>query len=287
SDRSDVPRELMVALARDEIDVAYPVIIKSKLLEDEDLIQLILERAEEHQLAVSKRDGLSEDVSDSLVNTQNSTVITSLLHNDTASIRAETIGNLVDDSETITGYRAALVKRRELEDHMAKKLYQWVGEALKESLELRFSETDMSADLEDAVSSAVSEAMYEGTFSEDLDTALEEYSPSYKPLPRTLVQALREGDVFRFEELFCDLTELPHNMVTHILYDKGPEALAICCKASGLGVQDFGDILCLLKNSANPKAFEETPVYEKMIAYFIKMNQDGAVKVLESWQPKR
>ena len=41
SARNDVPHDLLLFLAGDEIDVAYPVLVWSKLLTDDDLIGLV------------------------------------------------------------------------------------------------------------------------------------------------------------------------------------------------------------------------------------------------------
>ncbi|WP_420549970.1 DUF2336 domain-containing protein [Curvivirga sp.] len=284
AEQQDVPKELVLALANDVIDVARPVILKSKILEDQDLIQLILEKAEQHQLAVSSRPDISEDVSETLVETQNVEVITSLLHNDSANIYTETIDKLVDDSQDVENYQEALIKRKELHQDMAKRMYGFVGDALKEHLELRFSEEDMSIELEDAVAKAVNDAMEETSFNDGLDEILDRFSPNYTANARGMVVALRDGDVFKFEELFADFSGLGHSFVTRILYDEGPNSLAICCRACGVSYQDFSDILCLLKNNANPHIFASNPLYKKTMDYFEKMDGEGAVKVLNSWR---
>lgn len=43
--RNDAPNDLLVRLAGDEIEVAYPVLSHSDLLNDKDLLQLVVERA--------------------------------------------------------------------------------------------------------------------------------------------------------------------------------------------------------------------------------------------------
>lgn len=64
----DVPREFIGKLANDDIKVAYPVLERSGLLRDTDLIEVIQLRTEEHLLAITMRQSVSEKVSDALVN---------------------------------------------------------------------------------------------------------------------------------------------------------------------------------------------------------------------------
>ncbi len=69
------PKELIQILANSEIEVAYPILRESSVLQDIDLIEIIQHRTMNHQLAVAMRDSLSESVSDALVETRNSYVI--------------------------------------------------------------------------------------------------------------------------------------------------------------------------------------------------------------------
>jgi len=66
ADLPDAPRDLIKLLANDEVEVAYSILRESDVLEDEDLIEVISRRTQEHNLAVSVRRSISEDVTDAL-----------------------------------------------------------------------------------------------------------------------------------------------------------------------------------------------------------------------------
>ncbi len=74
-----VPRVLIKILANDEIEVAGPVLKKSTVLQDVDLIEVIHKRTVEHQLAIAVRKHVSEQVSGALVAAGHESVITTLL----------------------------------------------------------------------------------------------------------------------------------------------------------------------------------------------------------------
>ena len=77
--RRDVPRDLVVSLANDEINVAYPVLVESVVLEDADLIAIAYNQPASHQIAVTLRERISPDVSGALIESRNVDVIDTLL----------------------------------------------------------------------------------------------------------------------------------------------------------------------------------------------------------------
>jgi hypothetical protein len=105
-----------------------------------------------------------------------------------------------------------------------------------------------------------------------------------RPHPRTLVKALKDGDIYRFEELFRDLTDLNAGSVAKVLYDSGPEALAIACKATGVDREVFAEILALLQGGGNPGNFRQQPAFLKTMDYFDRIDRQGAGRVLTTWR---
>src|SRR3546814_5473141 len=75
------PRALIVALANDEFDVSQPVLLRSTLLSDEELISIIHHRSRQHKIDIARRRELSEAVRDELVGTKDSDVLPAPLAN--------------------------------------------------------------------------------------------------------------------------------------------------------------------------------------------------------------
>jgi uncharacterized protein (DUF2336 family) len=82
------PRELILALADDTIEVAFPILRQSPLLQDRELIDIIQHRTLEHQLAIAMRSRVSGAVAAALVERGHLDVITTLLENPNAEIKA-------------------------------------------------------------------------------------------------------------------------------------------------------------------------------------------------------
>src|SRR5258708_3058033 len=67
--RKDAPRDVILLLANDKIEVAYPILLQSEVLLDLELVEIIHHRTLEYQLAIAMRETVSETVSQALVAT--------------------------------------------------------------------------------------------------------------------------------------------------------------------------------------------------------------------------
>ena len=73
-------------LAGDAIEVAGPILQRSPVLTDEDLVRVVRTNAMQYALAVAGRERLSEPVSDALVDTGDAEVVARLVDNAGRSI---------------------------------------------------------------------------------------------------------------------------------------------------------------------------------------------------------
>ncbi len=283
ADRDDAPKGLVNTLATDMIDVAQPVIVRSMVLDDHDLIGLVLDHAESHQLAVTMRPSLSEQVTESIADTGNPTVISAMLENEGAAISRRTMQRIVEASADEPRLQEPLINRSDLSEDLARRMYGWVGDAMRDYIEEKYAPPEDIA-LDDAVTKAVSSALGTDIFeAEEPETEAKPHF-GYRPHPRLLVKALEENDVFRFEELFRELTDLSGSSATRVLYDSGPEAVAIACKASGMDKMNFGKIIGFLQGGGETDTYMQTPAFSKIMDYFDRIDTPGAKRVLHVWR---
>ena len=138
------PRDLIVELANDQIEVAHPILMGSNVLHDTDLIEIIHQRTLEHQLAIAMRKNINELVTDALVESGNEDVIKVMLENPSARISRATMEYLVEQSKRVDTYQNPLLKRPDLEPQLAKRMYLWVSAALRTHIVTKFN-IDVSA----------------------------------------------------------------------------------------------------------------------------------------------
>ncbi|MBO6519115.1 MAG: DUF2336 domain-containing protein [Rhodospirillales bacterium] len=147
---ADAPSELIRRLAWDvESIVATPVLKYSPVLDDKDLIEIIIAKPSDGAVsAVSGRDGVSGDVSDAIVESNDVEAIALLLGNESAQIREETLDRVIEEAEKIDIWHIPLAMRPKLPSKAAVKIARVVADDVLKRMQER-------KDLPDEITSAV------------------------------------------------------------------------------------------------------------------------------------
>jgi uncharacterized protein (DUF2336 family) len=129
---TNAPAAVIRELAEDiEDEIACLVLEASPLLTDQDLLSIIGKVGHGARLtAVSRRPGLSEQISDAIVASNDRPAITALLSNASAQIRETTLDTLVRDAVDIPEWHAPLVARPELSRESVERLASFVAKNL-------------------------------------------------------------------------------------------------------------------------------------------------------------
>jgi uncharacterized protein (DUF2336 family) len=279
----NAPSDLIVELANDQIEVALPVLQRSAVLQDKELIEVIRHRTMEHQLAVAMRREVSEAVSDALVEANNPVVIETLLENRGSTISEKSLVKMVDLSEMEEAYRKPLMKRRELTEELARKMYWWVSAALRQNILSRY---ELSADdLDDAMQDAVQDSLYEsGHAVNPSDDSLAALLQLDEVAQHRMVKALREGKIPMFQSMMCQATGLPLPELRRIMFEPGGENLAIACRSVDLAPNVFSAIYRLLR--AGGRTQESLPAGDltRITSLFLDINPENAKTVIRQWR---
>lgn len=281
------PRALLVALANDAFEVAQPVLLRSTLLSDEELISIIQHRSRQHQIAIARRRDLSEAVSDELVGTKDSDVITALLENTSARISQATLAYLAEQAEHIDSYQEPLVRRRDLTKDLAMRLYWVVAANLRTEIldNYEIHPTSLDDALETAVLEMAAEERQDGANLEQAAAELARSMARAQPVnAAVLIRTLRQGQMPLFEALFEEWSGVAMPRRAEILYGPGGEGLAIACVALGVSKQDFATLF-LLSRSAGSGGQKTSPGdLARATRLFDRTKREDAQHVLRSWQ---
>ena len=248
------PPALVNMLALDEIEIARPVITSSPLLQNADLIRLLIEATLEHQIAVARRPQLARPVVDTIVDRAEPVTMTALASNRTADIGEDAMRKLVDHSRRIAGLRAPLTRHPKLNEQLAQQLYQWVGQALRQSIGERFriDDAQLNAAVQDAAAKAagspewraMSARMPEDRVRIDAERRLVEKLQAAGQLrPGLLVRALREQRFELFEQTLAVLGGFSEAQVHHAIRAPTAEPLYLACIAVGVDKAVFASLL--------------------------------------------
>src|SRR5690606_7965842 len=91
-----ISRNLAMALARDIEQVALPVILASPVFTDEDLIEIIEQGNSAKQVAIARREFVSDAISRVLVDSRNDEAVVTFAANEGAHISATTYQIMID-----------------------------------------------------------------------------------------------------------------------------------------------------------------------------------------------
>ena len=108
----DLPRDILLALARDIAAVAAPVLEHSRLLSEDDLLPIALSGSTAHRFAIAARWLISAPIAEALAKFSERTVVQRLIANDDAAIGEMTLHRLLDKFPDVPAIGEAIGRRR-------------------------------------------------------------------------------------------------------------------------------------------------------------------------------
>ncbi len=262
------PESLINLLARDEIEIARPVIATSPVLQDGDLIRILVEATVEHQIEIARRPAIGAPVVEQVLRQAEPAVLTALASNDTADVSPEAMSVLVEASQHITGMRSPLVRHPRLNNDMAERLYLWVGQSLRAAIVSRFR-VDPAA-LDKALAEAVGEAHarpgappvkadgWKPLVKDDQDEVdlrlIAKLHAAGQLRPSYLLRSLREQRMSLFRAALATLGDYALKDVKRATELDRPELLALACAGVGVDRSAFATLLSLVRaaNAGKP-----------------------------------
>ncbi len=128
--------------------VALPIIRYSSVLDEADLVAIARDGGTAKQIAVAQRDNLAEVVSDILVDTQKTAVISTLLANETSRIGEASYGKILENLGQDEKIQALMVERPALPAAIVARMVLRVSDGLRQRLIERFGlPEDMAEEL--------------------------------------------------------------------------------------------------------------------------------------------
>ncbi|MGR4866326.1 DUF2336 domain-containing protein [Caulobacter sp. LARHSG274] len=252
ADAAWAPPALVNILALDEIEIARPVIARSPVLRDHDLIRLLVQATLEHQIEIARRPDLSPAVVEAILAKNESAVLTALAGNPTAQIPPDGLRRLVDRAREVVALRSPLARHPDLSSDLAEQLYLWVGRALRDALVDRFQldPDKMAAAVEASLraahrgSSGDSPSLEQVEDREEMEAALVEKLDAAGQLrPGYLLRVLRERRLPLFLFALARLGRFDVRQVRRAVDSNRPELLALACSAVGIDRSVFPTIL--------------------------------------------
>lgn len=262
ADAAWAPRAMIDLLMMDEIDIARPVIARSPLMRDEDLLRILVDATLDHQVEVARRPHISERVADAVIDAALPAPMAALAANTTAAVSEAGLHRLVEHARRVAALRAPLSRHRALNQELAVTLYAMVGDALRTELQARF--VDMGPALPEAIAAAIESAARprspamtvlltpSGDSAGDRDEIdrrlVDKLRVSGDLRAGFLVRALREKQLGLFEHGLAGLSGFPIVQVRQAIQRPSPDALYLACASIGIDRAVFPTVLKELRD---------------------------------------
>jgi uncharacterized protein (DUF2336 family) len=258
-------------LAMDEIEVARPVIEKSRALSERDILDVIHQKGQDHMLAVTKRPDIGERVSSALVERGEDHVVVSLLENAAARMNRATFERVADRVNGNPVLHAPFVKNRHVPLDLLNSVYLQVETGLRREIMRKFhgvSPAELEAALElsrNTLSAAYGAVPSDFLAASDYVAELEKKGAIKPPV---LVQFLREGRRTAFLISFAKMVGIDFDLTQRLVDGQDVDALAMLCRGAGfdralfvtlcllIGGQDYG----MAKAEAFGQLYEQVPI---------------------------
>jgi AraC-like DNA-binding protein len=187
-------------------------------------------------------------------------------------------------------YQELIVRRHELPDDLARRMYSWVGDALRHHITRNFDIDSQTID--GAVDEAVWASLDEETGRVRADPAkggaAKDVDPSATERAHRRATAylrlLEEQGQTAFLSAVAQDTKLSERTLAQVFAPESPETAAIACTVLGMDVDKFIAVLQAFHDDAGWQRFTADGSLDKACDYFDRIDPLGAATVLRHWQ---
>lgn len=288
---SEIPSSLARLLLRDHPEVSRRLLEDCAALHDAELIDCARRGTTEHRRMIALRRGVTEVVSEYLVDAKEPTVVEALLRNETAKLSNECVELVVAASRDYPRFVAALLRRPELRPHHAYVMFWWADVDCRRTILQRFAVSREI--LQDASSDVFAMAAQEGwndALSRKALQFIERRQRNRAAIDKSPFDSLDEaiaaserGMTREVAEEISYLAGLKPMTGAKILSDPGGEPLAILCKATGLPRVNVNKLWRALRRPEADAAGRPSPLLERVLQTYDMIAVDRAQTVLRYW----
>ena len=229
------PLVIVQALATDQPDVALPVLSRSPLLLEDDLVDLIATGQTDVQVAIAGRALLSRSLAAAISEVGSAEACLELLENADADIALFSIDRIVERFGHLAAIRENLMARDDLPMSARQALLSKLSQTLagfvadRQWLGPEHAEYAAREACEKATLALAAETPYD-----EIAALMQHLRQSGQLTGGMILRALLSGNVVLFEEALTELSGLPLDRVTSYIHDKNISGLRALYHKAGL-----------------------------------------------------
>ncbi len=285
-DHEAAPRELVNRLARDEIEVARPVIERSPVLSQDDLVEIAQVQSQDHLLAITKRSDIGEQVSTVLVDRGDDNVVKGLVENNSAVISKGSLQVVADRAEKSEVLQASLLRRPDLPYDMMKGMVAKLSNDIREKILSESNDVDrnrLENALQEVTAHQESKLNLRRNQQSKPEVVIADLVANNALTPQKLITFAREQ---RIPEFVCGLAKLANidlETAEKVTLDRSGEGLALTCRAGGLPPNQFAEMM----HALNPLVRRSQQDMSQLVQTYERLAVPTAQRILRFWRVRR
>jgi uncharacterized protein (DUF2336 family) len=219
-----LPRDVALKLARDVDSVAAPVLSFSPVFTDADLVEVVRASSGLKQLAIARREILSDQVTAAIVDHAGEDAVKAAVANDNAAFSERSLKVAVDRFAKSEGVTTAMAYRKVLPLSISERLVDLVTERVRQHLVDKHElspETAIHIAL-GARERATMDLVDQAGRAADMRAFTAHLNKHERLTSSLLLRAMAHGHLNFFEWAVAELSGVPHHRVWLMIHDAGP-----------------------------------------------------------------
>lgn len=260
ADAPNAPLQLMRDLANHTLPIAEPILRRSLVLSDDDLLRVIKARSAAHARVVAQRVRVSKPLSEAIVQGGDDAAIGELVRNQGAEFSRETFEAVIDRARKNQDLHSSVVARADMPLDLLNEIYFLVEQRLRAAILARNAAVDQRT-LDQALKITrrrlQGEAAIDGEEIQAAKKAVESKRATGTLTPALLVSWRRNRQHYHFLCGLAELTALDFETARSIIQRRDIDALAMICRAADIERALFVTIATMIDDTPNAVARAE------------------------------
>lgn len=223
----NLPHDVAMKLAADVDTVALPVLSFSPVFTDQDLAEIVRATSSLKQVAVARRDALSEVVTSALVTSGCEEAVKIAVANDNASFSERSLRDAIDRFAKAEAITTAIAYRKVLPLSISERLVDLVSDGVRQHL-VDHHQLSPETALQIALGArerATIDLVDQAGRTQDLKAFCAHLHKQERLTPSLMLRALAHGHMAFFEWALAERTGVAHHRVWLMVHDAGPLGL--------------------------------------------------------------
>jgi uncharacterized protein (DUF2336 family) len=279
---NNAPAQVIRRLAHDDdISVAEPVLTKSTILTNEDLIEIAKLKSQEHLTAIAGRTRLDETLTDVLIDRGDQSVKQRLADNAGARFSERGFSNLVDSAANDEKLAKSIGLRIDLPLQMLRALLEKATQTVR-SILVASAPSEKQEAIKQALLKVSEDVAQEALAPRDFTDATQMINAMKSAGTLTENAVLAFATDRKYEEMVAAIAALCFasvNLIAPLIKSSRIEGLLIACKAAGI---KWPTVTAVMQNRIAHHHLSETQLFSARTEY-LKLSTETARRTLRFW----